>query len=160
MSAQISTLAQLMELQRTSGSKFVLMLGAGASLSSGIKLTGTLMQELLDKFGADIPQEGDLADRFDVLWKRSTAEQRRLFLSPYLDHEPAKGYLKLARLIQEGYFDLAITFNYDDLLRKALQQVGFHDYHQVIRGETDPVKITQLVESPPARFTILKLHGS
>jgi len=160
MSAQISTLAQLMELQRTSGSKFVLMLGAGASLSSGIKLTGTLMQELLDKFGADIPQEGDLADRFDVLWKRSTAEQRRLFLSPYLDHEPAKGYLKLARLIQEGYFDLAITFNYDDLLRKALQQIGFHDYHQVIRGETDPAKITQLVESPPARFTILKLHGS
>ena len=161
MSAQISTLAQLMDLQRAGGgSKFVLMLGAGASLSSGVKLTGTLMQELLDKYGSDIKQDGDLADRFDVLWKRSTEEQRRLFLTPYLDHEPAKGYLKLARLIQEGYFDLAITFNYDDLLRKALQQTGFNDYHQVIRGETDPAKLAQLVEKPPARFTILKLHGS
>lgn len=160
MRARISTLAQLMKLKRANGSSFVLMLGAGASLSSEIKATATIMQELLDRFGQDIP-EGELTDRFDELWRRSPPDQREMFLTPYLDRKPSSGYLNLARLIQAGYFDLVITFNYDDLLRKALEQIGFNDFHQVIRGDTDEAKLVRLVEEkPPKRHTIFKLHGS
>lgn len=161
MRERITTLAELMKVKRPAGSRFVLMLGAGASLSSGIKTTATIIQELLDKYGQGIPPANDPADRFDTLWARSTEEQRRLFLTPYLDREPSSGYLHLARAIQEGYFDLAITFNYDDLLRKALDKVGFHDVQELVRGVVkEDETLARLVESPPRKFTILKLHGS
>lgn len=160
MRARVNTLAQLMKLKRANGSKFVLMLGAGASLSSGIKPTAGIMQELLDKYGQDLPAEGDVSDRFDPFWARSTEEQRRLFLTPYLDRQPSAGYLKLAEAVREGYFDLAITFNYDRLLSQALEQIGFRDFKEIIRGETDDTKIARLVEAPQWKFTILKLHGS
>jgi hypothetical protein len=160
MRARVATLAELMRLKRTDGSKFVLLLGAGASLSSGIKTTATIIQELLEKHGRDIPA-GETAERFDALWARTTDEQRRLFLTPYLDREPSSGYLHLARAVQEGYFDLAITLNYDDLLRKALHQVGFHDVQELVRGVVDNDEtLARLAESPPRKFTILKLHGS
>jgi hypothetical protein len=41
-----------------------------------------------------------------------------------------------AALIEAGYFDLALTFNFDDLVEKALAGIGFSDFKRVIRGET------------------------
>src|SRR5438309_11156633 len=110
-----------MKLKKGQGEKFVLMLGAGASMSSGVKSTPTLMEELLQQYGTDLNPADRLEDRFDKLWQRTSDRDRRMFLQPYLDHEPSVGYTKLAALIEAGYFDLALTFNCDDLGDKALQ---------------------------------------
>jgi hypothetical protein len=160
VSPQIHSLANLVKSKATrGGKKFVLLLGAGASLSSGVAPTWRLMQQLVDQYGADIPA-GPLERRFDALWRRSPSDHRRMFLEPYLNCQPSAGYEKLALLIQQGFFDLAVTFNYDNLVEAALKNIGFTDYRVVIRGDTDVDQIARLVEEPVAGFTLLKLHGS
>jgi hypothetical protein len=149
-----------MKLKKRQGEKFVLMLGAGASMSSGVQSTPKIMQELLDEFGQDLDPNDRLEDRFDALWKRTSDRDRGILLQPYLEHTPSAGYEKLAALIDAGYFDLALTFNFDDLLEKALTNFGFHDYKRVIRGETIDDEMQKLIDAPEPRFKLIKLHGS
>lgn len=149
----------LQALRADSRKKFVLMLGAGASISSGVKPTPEIVQGLLQVHGADL--SGTDAERFDKLWERSPPDMRRAFLAPLREaHRPSLGYQQLAVLIQRGFFDLALTFNYDLLLEQALEDLGFKDYKVVTRGETELEEIARLVESPAKAFTLLKLHGS
>ena len=149
-----------MRLKKRQGDKFVLMLGAGASMSSGVKSTPKLMEELLAQFGADLNGSDRLEDKFDKLWKRTSDPDRRALLEPYLDHDPSAGYTKLAKLIDAGYFDIALTFNFDDLVEKALKEIGFTDYKRVIRGETIEDEMQKLVDALEPRFKLIKLHGS
>ena len=136
-----------MRLKKRQGDKFVLMLGAGASMSSGVKSTPKLMEELLAQYGTDLNGTDRLEDRFDKLWGRTSDRDRRALLQPYLDHEPSVGYTKLAALIEAGYFDLALTFNFDDLVEKALAGIGFSDFKRVIRGETIEDEMQKLVDA-------------
>jgi hypothetical protein len=157
---KVKNLANLMRLKKRQGDKFVLMLGAGASMSSGVKSTPKLMEELLQQYGSDLNGSDRLEDRFDKLWKRTSDRDRRALLEPYLDHEPSVGYGKLAALIEAGYFDLALTFNFDDLVEKALTGIGFSDFKRVIRGETIDDEMQTLVDATEPRFKLIKLHGS
>ncbi len=149
-----------MKLKKRQGEKFVLMLGAGASMSSGVQSTSKIMELLLNEFGQDLDPNERLEDRFDKLWKRTSDRDRGILLQPYLEHSPSVGYTKLAALIDAGYFDVALTFNFDDLLEKALTDYGFHDYKRVIRGETIDEEMQTLVDAAEPRFKLLKLHGS
>src|SRR5438093_13588902 len=101
MSAQVSNLANLMRLKQGAGQKFVLMLGAGASISSGIPPTNVMMQELLDLYGKETPGKS-VKDRFSALWRRSHPTTSDLFLKGYLERTPSVGYAKLANLIRAG----------------------------------------------------------
>jgi hypothetical protein len=157
---KVKNLANIMKLRQRGGEKFVLMLGAGASMSSGVKSTPKLMEELLQQYGADLNGTDPLEDRFDKLWKRTSDPDRRALLQPYLDHPPSVGYGKLAELIDAGYFDLALTFNFDDLVEKALTDIGFSDFKRVIRGETIEDEMQKLVDAAEPRFKLIKLHGS
>jgi hypothetical protein len=160
MRAQVRNLAEMVKLRKQagSGSSCIVMLGAGASLGSGVPSTPTIMRELVERF--DQGSAGDLGDRFDALWRRSSPEDRRLFLSSYLDKSPSPGYQKLALAAQAGYFDLIVTFNFDDLVEKALRAIGFTDFRVVVHGETGTAEVAALIDKPVARLTILKLHGS
>jgi hypothetical protein len=149
-----------MKLKKRQGEKFVLMLGAGASMSSGVVRTPQLMEELLRDFGSDLNGNDRLEDKFDKLWKRTSDRDRGAFLKPYLEHTPSVGYTKLAALIEAGYFDIALTFNFDSLLEKSLTGIGFSDFKSVIRGETIDEEMQKLVDATEPRFKLIKLHGS
>lgn len=158
MTAQIENLANLMRARLAEGSKFVLMLGAGASMSSGAKSTPKIMEELLQQFGQGL-EGATLEDRFDQLWRASSDADRRRMLHPYLNLTPSRGYATLARLIEAGYFDLIVTFNFDTLVEKSLAGLG-SDFKLVIRGETRDDEMGKLLESREPRVKIAKLHGS
>ena len=158
---KIVALANRIKLKRDSGEKYVLLLGAGASYSSGIALTPKMMKELVDTYG--VPSESSvLDDRFDELWASATDADRRVYLEPYLKRDPSQGYLDLARLIEKGFFDTIVTFNFDALLEKGLERQGIpaSDYKVIIRGEIEDGKIQQLLEAKEPRVKILKMHGS
>jgi hypothetical protein len=157
---KVKNLANLMKLKKRQGEKFVLMLGAGASMSSGVVRTPQLMEELLRDFGSDLNGNDRLEDKFDKLWKRTSDRDRGAFLKPYLEHTPSVGYTKLAALIEAGYFDIALTFNFDSLLEKSLTGIGFSDFKSVIRGETIDEEMQKLVDATEPRFKLIKLHGS
>ena len=158
MSDPIRNLAQFLALKKNADRKFVLMLGAGASISSGVKPTAEITGELVERFAAAEP--GDVEARFDRLWSTATPETRESMLKPYLDQVPSRGYRPLAELIVKGFFDVVITFNFDRLLERALEDAGFHDYKVIVRGETDLAVINRLVEAKEPRVKILKMHGS
>jgi hypothetical protein len=157
--ALIETIANLMQIKRDDGRKFVLLLGAGCSMSSGVKSTNRIMEELLERYGSGITGP-TLPDRFDKLWRRSTDLDRRAFLKPLLDCRPSSGYDKLARLIEAGYFDVAITLNFDLLLERSLDAINFTDYRALVRGEHAEDAMQRMVDGREPRFKLLKLHGS
>src|SRR5262245_52793089 len=159
MSDLIRSLAEYLRLKKGTDRKFVLMLGAGASFSSGVKTTDAIASELVANYG--IARPGSTPDeRFDELWRASSRDDRPRMLQPYLDRTPSVGYERLASLIADGYFDVVITFNFDRLLERALEAAGFHDYKVIIRGEVDRHAIAPLVDGKEPRVKILKLHGS
>jgi hypothetical protein len=159
MNPKIRALANLMRTKREQGRKFVLMLGAGASFDSGVPKTTTIMEELLQQYGPDI-NEGSLRNRFDKLWSRSGDNDRDVFLSKYLDLRPSHGYIQLAELIRDGYFDLIITFNFDQLLERALREAGANDISVIVRGEyRNNSGMKQALEQIRPRVKVLKMHG-
>lgn len=138
--------------------KYLLMLGAGASYGSGIPRTETLMHEIVQQYGHD--RSGSMAAQFDRLWRSAAPTQRSTMLKTYLEGaNPSDGYLKLARLIQEGYFDIVFTFNFDNLLERALHQVGCIGVRVIVNGDVIPARIPGLLESSRPQVKILKLHG-
>jgi hypothetical protein len=155
----VETIANLMRMKRDDGRKFVLMLGAGCSMSSGVKSTNRIMEELLERYGSEITGSS-LADRFDKLWRRSTDPDRRAFLKPLLDCRPSSGYGRLAKLIEVGYFDVAITLNFDVLLERSLDEINFTDYRALVRGEHAEDAMQRMVDGREPRSKLLKLHGS
>jgi SIR2-like domain len=154
----IRSLAQFLALKKATDRKFVLMLGAGASLSSGVKPTVEIAKDLVATYAS--PSTGDAEEVFDKLWSTSSADNRLLMLRPYLDQVPSRGYRPLADLIIQGFFDVVITFNFDRLLERALDDAGFRDYHVIVRGEVETSVIPRLVEAKEPRVKILKMHGS
>jgi SIR2-like domain len=156
---RIGNLAQLMKDKKAAGGRLVLMLGAGASLSSGVPLTRTIMEELVRK-NAQGDETTRVEDRFDALWRSSNDEHRGLMLKPYLDHPPGVGYQRLAELVRMDLFEVIITFNFDLLLEHALDNAGFRDYRTLIRGETAPDAMVKILNAKEPRVKILKMHGS
>lgn len=159
MSDTIRTLAQFLTLKKNGGQKFVLMLGAGASLSSGIKTTTALTEELVATYGSS-DNSRSVEQRFDDLWRSANADTRLQWLNGCLNATPSSGYRHLAELISVGYFDVVITFNFDRLLERALDDIGFRDYRPVIRGDTDLRAMARVIEARDPRVKILKMHGS
>ncbi len=80
--------------QKSDRGKFALMLGAGASISSGTKPTSKIMEELLGAGGKGIPGSS-VEHRFDTLWQELSDQRRGNMLDPYLDVTPSRGYGKL-----------------------------------------------------------------
>ena len=155
---RIRNLAQFMKDKKSAGEKPVLMLGAGASISSGVQPTQTIMEELVEKNAQGT--EGSLDDRFNQLWRGSSDSHRGLMLAPYLEKRPSIGYQKLVELAQLEFFDVIITFNFDRLLEQAFDDAAYRDYRTLIRGETEPEAITKILEARHPRVKILKMHGS
>jgi NAD-dependent SIR2 family protein deacetylase len=165
MNPLVADLASLIRAKKADEQRFVVLLGAGASMSSGVKSTPQIMAELLGEHGKSI--EGtSVPDRFDKLWKGTTDSSRALFLSAYLadcrKQTPSSGYNKLAQLIDRGYFNLVVTFNFDTLLETALGNIGFkpEQVKPIIRGETQDEEMEKLVDARDPRVKIVKLHGS
>lgn len=102
-------------MRRTVGDKPpVLLLGAGASIDSGIGA----MPELADLFRcADF-------DAFSRYIDTTTAAERYRYLAEFLQtrrpSEISPGYQALAPLCAQNYFDLVLTTNMDPLLDDAL----------------------------------------
>jgi len=155
---RVKNLANLMRLKKEQGDgNFVLMLGAGASISSGVPPTRAIMEQLLQTYGNG--NEGATVEqRFDQLWKRTSNGMRQEFLRAYLEPKTlSDGYRKLAELIKAGYFDLVLSFNFDNLLETALQDV---EIRRVIRGETSEEAMQTLLDAREPRVKLVKLHGS
>lgn len=161
--ARVKNLANLMRMKKGKGEKFVLMLGAGASMSSNVPSTENIMKELVNQHDHENLLE-TTEIRFEKLWARSSPDTRQIMMQDYLDRTPSVGFDKLVELVVAGYFDVALTFNFDTLFEKALDKAkranASFDYRAIVRGLVKEDAIRGLLEKKEPPFKLVKLHGS
>lgn len=162
--SNIKILAKIIKAKKERGEPFVVMLGAGASLNSGVLPTQKIKKRVVNEWGSDLTDKS-VETAFMKLWDRESEERRTMFVEGFLKKrfEPSSGYEYLARLVREGYFDILMTFNYDDLIVEALRGeklVAGKDFNVIKRGEHRDDRIEKLIDSKDFRIKVLKLHGS
>jgi NAD-dependent SIR2 family protein deacetylase len=164
------SLPQLLQTLKTISSdapKFTLFLGAGASVSSGVKTGKQLVQEWRAIYDANATHKKDHAKNQE--WHGQPSEYGHLFGSVYSlpahrrdfvetcieEAVPSWGYLYLADLLDSGFFNTVLTTNFDDLLNEACH---------AFTAELRPLICSHDASIKRFRFTskrpkIIKLHG-
>ncbi|MBU7028799.1 MAG: HEAT repeat domain-containing protein [Theionarchaea archaeon] len=152
-------LEQLAQLLKTRKGKYILFLGAGASLSSGGKTTKEIVASIIEKYKLN---SHDPWNSFCNFLKRKGKKERFDILSPYFEGmNPSPGYKTLAEMIEEGYFKLILTTNFDYMLEEVLKETNLvlnRDYFVCIVGEGKEDILTKKLEDG-SMIRIVKLHG-
>jgi hypothetical protein len=132
---------------------YVLFLGAGASLTSG----ASLFSRVFDGVGATS------YDDFSSLVQSLSDTERHVLLSAHVNQTaPSLAALELASLVRDGYFSIVLTTNFDNVLEKALQDIGLgpDDFVVLVNEHRAPLsRLNALLGHPSPRIKIVKLHG-
>lgn len=141
---------------------YTLLLGAGASISSGCPS----WQQLCEKYCWDNSISiinGDAISTVKNFVKTTAINPVDLYISfaAYLKgHKPSTGYKHLSNLIAQGYFSTILTTNYDCLLETSLiNQMDFEDIKIWVRGELNDEKIARSLNFNIPKVNIIKMHG-
>lgn len=165
-SGNIETLARLMQAKRGEGEEpFVLVLGAGASLSSGSPAIDDIIARIQEVSSRDLRtlSEAEIKEAFYNILQDLSDEERYLLLRDlFKKASPSAGYFKLAELAKEGYFTRILTTNFDWLLEEAFAKAGMilnKDYAIFIVGKDEESQILRQFRFPRPPVKALKLHG-
>jgi mannose-6-phosphate isomerase len=165
-SKKIDTVAAELVATQKAGRPACLILGAGASVASGVPMWEAFAGEVLDALGADGSEEGDSNSNVGQLevYVRDNPLQVDLVVDQ-IDEKlrsarPSRGYGYLARLVQAGYYRTIITTNWDTLLEDALHQVlPSSELLVLTRDQVDEHFMTAALKLNEHRVVVLKLHG-
>ena len=175
MADLIKTLASHMVSRKRAGSEpYVLVLGAGASLSSGCSSYAKLVDDFLQQYCTeDLPalneeqdartREEAKRERFYAEWRHMSGVNRYAFLRPHLMGDPSPGYGHLAALVHQGYFRLIFSTNLDNHVERAFTDAGLapnQDYEPLTNGPGKEAEITRRLEAPTPPVKLVKLHGT
>ncbi len=148
---------------------FNLLLGAGASKSSGVPLASEMIDEWRkiaheeQGAGKDFTQwcseqdwfgkENEYSCVFEALYPDPPSRQK--FIETKIkDAFPSWGYLYLASIVERGRFNVIFTTNFDDLVNDAL--TVFLGYNPVVCAADSQVSSINITTE---RAKIIKLHG-
>ncbi len=168
----INMLAKQMQFRKEQGEiPYLLFLGAGASISSGVSGTNEMINQFLIDFGIanyETLKKMDRYERFERFFRKienlSMADRFFWLEAVYKYRQPSVGYIALTHLIENGYFDVIITTNYDSLLDLSLERSPIlknkRDFRFYVRGvDNDDFIIQSFKKYSPPPTKILKLHG-
>lgn len=152
---------------------FSLLLGAGASVTSGVRSGQTLIadwkREILleeeielgsseDYFvNGNFPKWYDASNPYSCLFEKryDLARQRRIFVEKEVSGKtPSIGYAYLVKLIENNYFNTVFTTNFDDLLNEAFNR--FSLLHPIVCAHDSSIAGVSVTSKSPK---IIKLHG-
>lgn len=159
---ELKTLAKLMYERKQAGENpFILLLGAGASVSSGCSSNRQLIEEIVRDYsnGHNLTWNERIEEFYNIL--DSNKSNRHVIMERYLAGRGiSPGYIYLSELIRDGYFNIIFTTNFDPLLEDA---VGYNmktrEFKLIIRGEIDDDRIEEILKFKTPRVKIVKLHG-
>lgn len=175
------TVKDLVTLLRLGGlARYVLFLGAGASVESGVPAASWIVQDLLRRSYADHLEPADANSVPDSVirnwatssqWYQTDSEEseyarvmRHVLLAPGIQEDylktllrgksPSLGYRYLGALVSKCIFQTIVTTNFDDMVRSGCDPVL-------------PVPITEMGadewlragEPQPGESRLLRLHG-
>ena len=151
---KINDLTKKMRAKRESGTHpYVLVLGAGASVSSGTSLNRAVVERVVGKY--------DLEAFDDYLTECSDDERFAILRDLVEGVSPSKGYQCLVELVRAGYFDVILSTNFDPLLEDSIAELPMRrrDYIFLVHGVMEPNLIADHLDNRIPRVKILKLHG-
>jgi len=133
----------------------VVLLGAGASVESGIEAMDGLFK---------LANCANFTEFVDYIETRNASERYRLLADFLQTRDPAvvtPGYQALASLCAAKFFDIVLTTNLDPLMDDALAaaQLWRRDYLLMVNGVLRPDRLEPLLRSQRPRVKVLKLHG-
>jgi mannose-6-phosphate isomerase-like protein (cupin superfamily)/NAD-dependent SIR2 family protein deacetylase len=138
------------------------LLGAGASVKSGIPTWVELAESVCKLFHLDMEDDGAIAALQAKLNRPDTPySQRYTIFQHYLyDRQPSIGYAHLAQLVRDQFISTILTTNWDALAEIALLRVISSDRLKVlVRGELRDDGIADILAWRRGFPTIVKLHG-
>lgn len=153
---------------------YSILLGSGASVSSGIRSGGHLInfwkQEIFDSCNEggfstaeeffmpqNAPEWYNDNSAYSSLFEERYAlpRQRRIFVENEVSGKtPSIGYAYLVKLIENGYFNTVFTTNFDDLLNEAFYR--FSQNRPIVCAHDSSISGITITSSRPK---IIKLHG-
>jgi tetratricopeptide (TPR) repeat protein len=143
-------------LQREKG-RFAFLTGAGCSLSAGIPSGKKIAKNICDRYPFEIkPLSDEARENYALCMGRLSIETRKQIINGYLNSPLVKlnwAHIALACLMDQGFINRVLTFNFDNLLSRACGLLGLYpaSYDFGIAPSTQPRHLV----AP----SILHLHG-
>ncbi|MBR4619540.1 MAG: SIR2 family protein [Salinivirgaceae bacterium] len=155
-------------VQNNTFPNFSLLLGSGASVSSGIR-SG---QQLINDWKEEIKKETGETDIDEYLtkcsWFDSANEyaslfenrfdlqrQRRIFVeNEVAEKSPSIGYAYLISLVNNGWFNTIFTTNFDDLINESFYR--FSKRRPIVCAHDSSISAVTITSDRPK---VIKLHG-
>ena len=149
---------------------FSLLLGSGASSTSGVKTAEEMIEEwrrhLFGDSGMDYSYQEWIAkqkwyrheDEYSILFEEifDQPSQRRVYVEECVKNaHPNWGYVYLTNLLQSRFFDVVFTTNFDDLINEACYLYS-HSLRPVVAAHDSAIQGIRVTSNRPK---IIKLHG-
>lgn len=162
-------LINLVSQRNNNTPNFALLIGAGASASSGIKMASEMIAEwhrqLYEESKSTKPFKEWLKDQdfyeddeeYSILFEKlcDQRSQRRTYIEECVkDAKPSWGYIYLANIIAHNYFNVTFTPNFDDLLNESC--CLYADLKPIVCSHDSAVVDIRITSARPK---IIKLHG-
>ncbi|HRF81752.1 MAG TPA: SIR2 family protein [Flavobacteriales bacterium] len=165
-----SHLINIIKSTRDHHPNFVLMLGAGASATSGVKLARDMIKEWRIQYlkmndatslGETLLKQQPWYERpeeYSILFEDLYDEpsQRREFIESCIaSATPSWGYIYLVNLLRKHVFNTVFTTNFDDLLNEACYSFS-SDVRPILCAHDSSISSVRITSQRPK---IIKLHG-
>ncbi len=165
-SRAIKVLANLMKARKENAEPpYVLILGAGASLTSGASSFGKVIESVVSDYSVKdsgaMSWDDKVAEFYEILDGFSESERYAIIKKHIEGQQPSRGYHALAQLAKEGYFDVIFSTNYDTFVEDAFADTGLRsrDFTVLINGQDTEEGIIRALRYPQPRIKLVKLHG-
>ena len=174
----ITDLARHLKNRTDEESNYILFLGAGASVTSGIR-TGNKLVELWKKeiYEGEKNNDSDYLKEDIEEWVKKQIQwydennaysslfekrfdlpaQRRNFIeSEVINKTPFIGYAYLVKLVNNGFINTIMTTNFDDLLNEAFYHYGGKNNRPILCAHDSTISSININSKRPK---LIKLHG-
>jgi|GEM_PF-1323089 len=173
----VADLALFLKTRSEGQPNFSLLLGAGASITSGVRSGKELVEDWREElyaayagckdtytpevairwFSENHDDWYDESREYSSFFERKfdLPAQRRIFIEQEVkDSKPSLGYAYLAELVNDSYVNTVFTTNFDDLLNEAFYLFG--DQRPLVCAHDSSIKGVLVTAKRPK---IIKLHG-
>lgn len=140
---------------------FLLFLGAGASVESGVKSANDMIEEwreIHQKLYGESKKHSAETNVYSYLFESlyDQPSQRREYIESCVERaSPSWGYIYLVNLIRMRVFNTVFTTNFDDLLNEACYLFST-DVRPVVCAHDSSIRSIRIATKRPK---IVKLHG-
>ncbi len=165
----VGHLIDLILNRNNSTPNFALLIGAGASVTSGVKPASQMIEEwrqqlyeqsgVMEEYDEWLSkQEWFNSDQeYSILFEKAydLPAQRRTYIENCIkDAKPSWGYIYLSNIIANNYFNIVFTTNFDDLLNEAC--FLYAEVKPLVCAHDSAVANIRVTSVRPK---IIKLHG-